>query len=496
MPRVNRRQFLQSAAAAAAAAPFVGCRRARRPNVVFVLSDDLRWDCMGVAGHPFLKTPNIDRIANEGIRFSNAFCTSSLCSPSRASFLSGLYAHSHQVINNFTEFPPTIPSYPQRLHDAGYHTAYIGKWHMGEGNDEKRPGFDYWASHKGQGQYYDTQFNVDGQRQVIKGYYSHVVTNLATDWLKTARRPFSLDARSQGAARTVDSRSRSTSTPSTTSQIKKPDDCGARARHAGLGHAADQDVARHRWPAVRREGLRQVHPHVSRDDSVGGRQRRRDLRHAARAWASSTTPSSSSPATTASCSASTPRSTSGRCGRRASASRCSSAIRKAMRDPRVVDRMVLNLDVAPSVLDLCGAPPLPNVHGASFRTARTGSRSAVADAPGCTSTTSRRSFRTRPTCAACGPTSGATCTIRTARGSRTRRRRSSTTSRRDPRQKKNLIDASEAQATLASLKAELLRIQQTTGGLPDTMPRQSRAPVRNAGRGDSLSATVVASGSS
>ena len=193
MPRVNRRQFLQSAAAAAAAAPFVACRGARRPNVVFVLSDDLRWDCMGVAGHPFLKTPNIDRIANEGIRFSNAFCTSSLCSPSRASLLSGRYAHSHQVINNFTEFPAAIPSYPQRLHDEGYHTAYIGKWHMGEGNDEKRAGFDYWASHKGQGQYYDTPFNVDGHRQVIKGYYAHVVTNLATDWLKTARRPFSLN---------------------------------------------------------------------------------------------------------------------------------------------------------------------------------------------------------------------------------------------------------------------------------------------------------------
>ena len=85
---------------------------------------------MGVAGHPFLKTPNIDRIANEGIRFSNAFCTSSLCSPSRASFLSGLYAHGHQVINNFTEFPSNVTSYPQRLHDAGYQTAYIGKWHM------------------------------------------------------------------------------------------------------------------------------------------------------------------------------------------------------------------------------------------------------------------------------------------------------------------------------------------------------------------------------
>ena len=72
--------------------------------------------------------------------------------------------------------PGQLPSYPQRLHDAGYKTAYIGKWHMGEGNDEQRPGFDYWASHKGQGQYYDTEFNINGKRQVIKGYYAHVVT--------------------------------------------------------------------------------------------------------------------------------------------------------------------------------------------------------------------------------------------------------------------------------------------------------------------------------
>ena len=119
MPSVNRRQFLQASAAAAVAAPFAACGRSRRPNVVLVLSDDLRWDAMGVAGHPFLKTPNIDRLANEGVRFRNAFCTSSLCSPSRASFLSGLYAHSHQVINNFTEFPARVPSYPQRLHDSG-----------------------------------------------------------------------------------------------------------------------------------------------------------------------------------------------------------------------------------------------------------------------------------------------------------------------------------------------------------------------------------------
>ncbi len=164
-----------------------------KPNIVFVLCDDLRWDCMSCADHPYLKTPNIDRLANEGVRFANAFCTTSLCSPSRASILSGLYAHTHKVMDNFTEFPSNITSFPQRLHNEGYETAYIGKWHMGENNDEKRPGFDYFATHKGQGKYYDTEFNVNGVRQPLKGYYTHIVTDLAISWLKQPRKkPFLL----------------------------------------------------------------------------------------------------------------------------------------------------------------------------------------------------------------------------------------------------------------------------------------------------------------
>lgn len=168
-------------------------RADNRPNIVFILCDDLRWDCMSCAGHPYLKTPNIDRLANEGVRFKNAFCTTSLCSPSRASILSGLYAHAHKVMDNFTEFPANLPNFPMRLHDEGYETAYIGKWHMGENNDEKRPGFDYFVSHKGQGKYYDTEFNIDGKRQVVKGYYTHVVTDFAIDWIKKPRnKPFLL----------------------------------------------------------------------------------------------------------------------------------------------------------------------------------------------------------------------------------------------------------------------------------------------------------------
>ena len=165
---------------------------ARRPNILVILTDDQRWDALGVvqreqgegALFPWLRTPNLDRLAAEGARFSNAFVTTSLCSPSRASFLSGRYARRHQVLNNFTEYPDDLPSYPRRLQQAGYETAYIGKWHMGEDNDEQRPGFDYWMSHRGQGNYFDTEFNVNGTRRKITGYYTTVVTDRAVDWLK------------------------------------------------------------------------------------------------------------------------------------------------------------------------------------------------------------------------------------------------------------------------------------------------------------------------
>ncbi len=167
---------------------------ADRPNVVFVLTDDQRHDLLGIAGHPYLQTPHIDRLAREGAWFRNAFVTTSLCSPSRASFLSGLYASSHGVVNNFTDYPRDLPSFPRQLQAAGYRSAYIGKWHMGEDDDSPRPGFDHWITHKGQGNYYDTELNIDGQRQTIPGYYTTVVTDLALQWLnqQSADRPFCL----------------------------------------------------------------------------------------------------------------------------------------------------------------------------------------------------------------------------------------------------------------------------------------------------------------
>jgi arylsulfatase A-like enzyme len=183
-----RHRTLLSAAVLLAALGYFEFVQAKPPNVLFILTDDQRWDALSLAGHPHLKTPNIDRLGQEGVYFKNAFCTTSLCSPSRASILSGLYAHAHGVTNNFTEYPKNFQSFPMALQAMGYNTAYIGKWHMGEDNDEPRPGFDWFVTHKGQGKYFDTEFNLNGKgREVIPGYYTTVVTDLATKWLAEDR---------------------------------------------------------------------------------------------------------------------------------------------------------------------------------------------------------------------------------------------------------------------------------------------------------------------
>jgi arylsulfatase A-like enzyme len=168
---------------------------AEKPNVLFILCDDLRPDALGCYGSKHVKTPHIDALAAGGVLFANAFCTTSLCSPSRASILTGLYAHRHGVRDNFTELPASLPHWPGRLRESGYATAYLGKWHMGEDNDAPRPGFDFFLTHKGQGKYFDTEWNVNGERrEAPKGYYTHVVTDYALDWLKKreAGKPWAL----------------------------------------------------------------------------------------------------------------------------------------------------------------------------------------------------------------------------------------------------------------------------------------------------------------
>jgi arylsulfatase A-like enzyme len=156
-----------------------------RPNIVFILIDDLRWDELGYAGHPFIKTPNIDRIARDGAIFRNAFVTTPLCSPSRAGFLTGQYAHKSGIIDNVDRSAAShkLVTFPLLLHQSGYETAFIGKWHMGN-DDKPRPGFDRWVSFKGQGTYIDPDINEDGKPVKPVGYITDILTGYAVEYIK------------------------------------------------------------------------------------------------------------------------------------------------------------------------------------------------------------------------------------------------------------------------------------------------------------------------
>jgi N-acetylglucosamine-6-sulfatase len=160
---------------------------AKKPNIVLILADDLRWDALSIAGHPFFKSPNIDRIGNEGAVFRNAFVTHSLCSPSRATLLTGVYTHRHGVINNEVALNPNLPTVPKILQAAGYETAFIGKWHMGVAEAMPKPGFNRWVSFRGQGNYVDPEFNVDGKTQTVKGHMTDILTDFALEFLSQDR---------------------------------------------------------------------------------------------------------------------------------------------------------------------------------------------------------------------------------------------------------------------------------------------------------------------
>jgi len=165
-----------------------------KPNLIVILVDDLRFDETGASGHPYMKTPHIDRLAAEGASFTNAFHTTPLCSPNRASILTGQYASRHGIIDNVGRdaMSHRLANYHLALKSLGYETAHIGKWHMG--NDASpRPGYDHWVSFRGQGTIVDPVFFEDGSEKKVPGYVTDLLNERAAAFVGRKRRhPFAL----------------------------------------------------------------------------------------------------------------------------------------------------------------------------------------------------------------------------------------------------------------------------------------------------------------
>ena len=169
-------------------------RTLRKPNFLLILVDDLRFDEFGAGGHPYMKTPHIDRIAHEGALFERAFHTTPICSPNRASILTGQYASRHGIIDNVARDLAShrLPNFHLELQQLGYETAHIGKWHMG--NDGKpRPGYDFWVAYDGHGRLNDPLLNENGRYVQHRGYVTDIMNSMAVDWVKRKhRKPWSL----------------------------------------------------------------------------------------------------------------------------------------------------------------------------------------------------------------------------------------------------------------------------------------------------------------
>ena len=188
---MTRKSFLGPIAGAATT--MAARQHPPRRNLVFVLSDDHRHDMLSSMGHPFLETPHMDRIISRGAHMKNAFVTTSLCSPSRASILSGQYMHAHNVNDNSTPLRSSLMTFPKVLQQNGYRTGFVGKWHMGGESDEPRPGFDRWISFRGQGTYFDPILNYDGHHRRMTGYNPDILTHEAKKFLRENKaQPFLL----------------------------------------------------------------------------------------------------------------------------------------------------------------------------------------------------------------------------------------------------------------------------------------------------------------
>jgi len=226
---LDRRSVLQGLGGSAAALALSGCvtpeqSRKARPNIVFIMTDDHAQSALSSYGNTILKTPNLDRIGADGVRFTEAFVTNSLCLPSRATYLTGLYSHTHGLMTNGEESgflnEPRLnnaATWPNLLRAAGYHTGVVGKWHV----NNPPMGYDYSAVLPGQGMYFDPPIVIQGQMSRGKGHTDDVIgqerSPFSTGDQRTAPSPCSTSSRRPTAA---GSPRRASPTPSPTSKSR------------------------------------------------------------------------------------------------------------------------------------------------------------------------------------------------------------------------------------------------------------------------------------
>ena len=173
--------------------PSFGTAQTERPNIVFLFSDDLTTQAISAYnyGLDLPPTPNLDRLAKEGMLFENSFCGNSICTPSRATVMTGLHSHKNGIVNLGGALDPKRPSWPKKLKESGYTTAVFGKWHM----KTKPSGFDAWEVFSGQGSYYNPDLHGPNGKRRVEGHSTDVVTDIGLEWLENGRdktKPFAV----------------------------------------------------------------------------------------------------------------------------------------------------------------------------------------------------------------------------------------------------------------------------------------------------------------
>ena len=166
----------------------------QQPNIVFIMADDHASKAIGCYGAGINRTPHLDRLADEGMRFDHCYVSNSICTPSRAAILTGTYNHVNCVSTLETHIDNRLPNVAKHLRTGGYQTAIVGKWHLGEGKDHEPTGFDFWSVLPGQGEYFDPMMIEMGSEIEVAGYATDVITDKSLEWLENrdSKKPFFL----------------------------------------------------------------------------------------------------------------------------------------------------------------------------------------------------------------------------------------------------------------------------------------------------------------